>query len=188
MRQVYACGKNLAAAISGMVHHAAAQHANFAHRIEHGDVSGGLRVIKRVVIFRIEKSRIADRDDRRFPLSLDLGAAKIDCAAVDELSHALKRFRLRKQHRFAQMHACVRYREDLREENTLIDFDPVFFGLHQRTFGVDLLACRRQSRDQPGGAIDEIIDAHKIGEISRQLAVDGPGMPLQKIFPCPSTS
>src|SRR5262245_52430584 len=104
MRQVYACGKNLATAILGMIHHAAAQHANFACGSKHAAIAGALRVIKRVVVFRIEKSWTADRDDRRLALPLDPGRTKTDRASLGKFGYPLQRFSLRKQHRFAQVH------------------------------------------------------------------------------------
>ena len=90
--------KDLAAAVFGMIHHVAAQDTNLAQRIENGDVGCRLRVVERVVVFGIEKARIADGDHRGLALPLDLGRTKIDCAALYELCTPFNRFRFRKQH------------------------------------------------------------------------------------------
>jgi hypothetical protein len=81
------------------------------------------------------------------------------------------------------MHASIGNGEHLREKNTLVDLDAVFFALHQGAFGVDLLVGRRQPGNQFCRVIDEIVHAHKIGKIFGKFAIDSLSMPPKKVFP-----
>ena len=51
--------ENAAAFVFRMLDHVAAQHADFAHRIEDRDVGGGFGVGQRVVVLGVEEARIA---------------------------------------------------------------------------------------------------------------------------------
>ena len=142
-----------------MIDHSAAKHADFAQRIEDGDVGRSLGVVERVVVLGIEEARIIDGDHRGLALPLDARGAEVDHATLDEFSAALQGFRFRHQHRFAKMQPRVGDSQHLGKKDTLIDFDAVFLALHQRAFGIDLLLVRCQSRNQFRGGICQIIHA-----------------------------
>ena len=80
MRQVDAGAEDVAALVFRVLDLAAAQHADFADRIEDRDVGCGLCVGERVVVLGVEVARILDRDDRRLAAPLDAGRAEIDDA------------------------------------------------------------------------------------------------------------
>ncbi len=86
MRQVDAARKNLAALVFRMIDEVAAQHADFAERIEDRDIGRGFGVVERVVVLGIEKARVLDGDDRGLALALDPRRAEIDDAALDEFA------------------------------------------------------------------------------------------------------
>ena len=151
MGEIDAGGEDLAAGIFRMIDHVAAQHADLAHGIEQGDIGGSLGVVERVVVLGVEEARVVDRHHRRLAAPLHPRRAEIDHAVLDELAHALDRFRLRQQHGLAEMRAGIGQRQHLREENALVDLDAVLLALHQPAFGVDLLLRRRQTRHQLGG-------------------------------------
>ncbi len=163
-----------------VIHHAAAQHADFAQRIEDGDVGGGFGVIERVVVLGIEKARIVDGDDRGLALPLDARGTEVDDAFADEFRHALDRFHLRPQHACAKMHAALAQRQHLRQENALIDLDAILLALHRDAFGLDLPLRWRQPRHQFRRLIDEVVDPQEFFQPVGQLAIDGAGMRGEK--------
>ena len=110
-----------------MIDNAAAQHADFAHRVHDRDIGRGLGVVERVVVLGIEKARIVEGDHRGLALPFDARRTEVDRRPFLMNSRAaLDRFRLRPQHGVTEMHAAVAQRQHLREENPLIDLDAVF--------------------------------------------------------------
>ncbi len=70
------------------------------------------------------------------------------------------------------MRAGVGTRQDVREENALIDLDPVLLALHLLALRIDLLARRRKPRHERGHLIGKHIGAYEVCLVRGERAID----------------
>src|SRR5436190_20554824 len=112
MSEIDARREQPAAAVFCMLDNIAAENGNVACWIERGDIHGDFKPVEGCLIFGVEKTWIAHRDDRCLAASFERGAGKLEFRALAKPEALLNRFRPRQQHRMAQMHAARRVRQD----------------------------------------------------------------------------
>ena len=182
VRQVDAGREQAAAAIFRVLDRIAAQHGDVGSRIERGDIDRDFETVERGLVLGIEKARIAHGDERRLAAALERRAVERERAAFGEAAALLQRFRPRQQHGVAEMHAARRMREDMRQQQALIDLDAVLVALLQAVLARQLRRRRHQARHHRRGIADQMLDAHEFREIIGQAAIDRFGMGGEKFF------
>src|SRR5205814_4083169 len=91
VREVDAGAEEPLAGVAWMLDFAAAQHADFALRIEQRDIDRSLERPQRRLVFRIQEPRVLHRHDGGLTHALDARAAQIELAGALELRRALAR-------------------------------------------------------------------------------------------------
>ena len=144
-------------------------------RIEHREIDRGSVCCKVDLVLGVEVARIAHEHVVALPWRFT--------AAVPRSSRTLclqfgtrERLGARQQHRVAEMHAGLRIRQHVGEENALVDLDAVLVALHLLALRMDLGArgIRPGMRPRPHR---RAVGAHEAGLTPRERRVDAPARP-----------
>ena len=180
MREVDPGIEHAASGILAFRHHVAAQHCDFALRIEDADIGADLGRDLRVIVFRVQEALVRQQQHRRLAVPFDPCAAEIERAVAQELGQRLGRFLAGQQHGMAKVQARFRIGEQLVAQDALVDLAAFLFRLAQLGLGGHFGAARRQARHQLGGVIDQPLQPHELAPGIGQSVVEGAGVAAQE--------
>ena len=179
-RQVDPGGKH--AGVFRMVDRAAAQHRDRRCRVENGEIDRRLDGVEGRVVERVEETRMVHLDQRGAAEARHRRGAAIERAAGGKLGEALARILPRQQHGMAQMAPARGMREDMGEQDALVDLEAVLALQRVRRLLPDLRGGRRQPGDRGRGLVDEVLGAHEAAATAGELAIEGLDMAGEEIL------
>ena len=98
--------------------------------------------------------------------------AKVKFPVGGKAGERLDAFRLRQQHRVAKMIAARLIGEHVRQENALVDLQPILVALFLRCFLREIFARRHKARKKVRGGEAERVEAQELFAFIRQLVVE----------------
>ncbi len=170
--QVDAGAENAPAVIFGMIDLAAADDGDFCRRIKDRDVDCNLHLVQRRPILGVQVARIGGGEIGRDAAALDPHRPEFDYALDDESLKMLLGIGPRQQHGVTEMQSAPFATENMREQEALIDLQPVLVALKRASLPPDFGARRRQPGKSVGRGKDEVFDANEAREVIRQRSVD----------------
>ena len=164
-----------------MLHVVAAQETDLAFRIEQGEIDRGLEAVQARFILGVEKTGIAHRQKRDSLAPLDASPFERDTAVADKLRQEIERFRLRQQHRMAEVFAGDGIAEKTVQQQSLIDFVTVLLGLHEGLLARQRLRVRDEAGRLQRRGGDEFVDAREAAPVVGEPIIEFTAMRVQEI-------
>ena len=173
MREVDARTEDSTTAVFRMFDLPAAQHDDLRGIVQQCEVDADLHGVQGAVVFRIQEPRMGIAHDRSPAVAAYRCPREFDDAVASELRRQVHRFRARKQHGVAEVHAGAPIRQHRGYEQALVDFHAAAIALQAPVFGGDRLRARHQARHHVGGAGDEMRNADGTRQPRGQDVIDG---------------
>ena len=182
MGEIDAGGKYPSTGILRVVDAAAAQHRDLRAGVENGEIDRGLEGRQRRLVESVENRRISQLDNRRLVHAAHERGTEIDRSLPREAREQVERFRPRKQHRLAQVPAELGMRQDMREQDAVVDLE-AFLVLEGSAFSAARAALiGREPRQKACSIADEPLDAHERAPARGEPAVERFHMGCQETF------
>ena len=140
--------------------------------VEQDEVDGHLERRDRDVVLGVEMGVVLDRHVADVAVAVDADRAEVGLAVAPEVVQQRERRRRGLRHRVDEVEARALVREDVGDEQALVDLEPGLVLLQQLALGGDRGAAREVLRKALGSRVDELGDARPCAEAVRELAVD----------------
>jgi len=140
--------------------------------VEQDEVDGDLERSGRDVVLRIQERVVLHGHVADIAVTVDAHRAQIGAAGALEVLEQGERLGRGLRHGVDQVEARARVREDVRDEDPLIDLEPLLVLLQQLALGGDGGAARQVLGKLLGCGVDELGDAQLPPEAVRETGVD----------------
>src|SRR6516165_9050179 len=172
MREIDAAAEDATSRVFGVVHRPPAQHCDVTLRIEDCHIDTNLHSADRGLVLGIEEARVGHDEMDGAAVALEANRAEIKRTVRRQLGERLLGLRSRQQHRVAEMPPRLIMREDVRDQNALVDLEAVLVALEHVLFRRDLCALGHKPRKRIGSSKQEFFHPHEASHAMGDGAVD----------------